>query len=115
MTLGDVALGTAGLVTLAAPGVLLAYRWRLPQPLLAGFIGSAVAVFGVVLGLQFFGLPLTTEVIRPIWGSFTIAAIALWWFGRMQSRAPFAELHPARQRSRRWLVAGPGLSGPSRR
>ena len=91
MTLGDVALGTAGLLTLVAPGVLLAYRWRLPQPLLAGFVGSAVTLFGVVLGLQFFGLPLTTEVIRPIWGSITIAAIALWWFGRLQTRAPFAE------------------------
>ena len=90
MTIGDVALGTAGLLTLAAPGVLLAYRWQLPQPLLAGFIGSAVALFGVVLGLQLAGQPLTTEVVRPIWGSFTIAAIALWWFGRMQTRTPFA-------------------------
>lgn len=91
MTLADIALGTAGLLTLIAPGALLAHRWRLPQPLLAGFIGSVVVLFAFLLGLQLAGQPLTTEVIRPIWGGFTIAAIVRWWFGRVQTRAPFGE------------------------
>ncbi len=85
----DLALGTASLIALLAPGTLLALRWRLPQPLLAGFVVSAVALFALVLALQVAGSPLAAEPLRLAWGGFTLGAGVFWWLGRMQTRSPF--------------------------
>ncbi len=79
MTFVDFFLGLIALAALLLPGWITARAARVPQPLLAGFIGSTVALVGVVLLLNAVGVSLTLTHGGAAW---LVLAIGAAWMGR---------------------------------
>jgi hypothetical protein len=72
----DLATGLAGLILLVAPGWMAARALGLPQPWLAGFIASALALFMLVFALDACGVSLTRGAVFGVW--LPITALAAW-------------------------------------
>ena len=72
----DLALGLAALAALVFPGWFAARAARVPQPLLAGFIGGVVALVALVLILDAFGLRIDRFNCGAAWLVLTLAALA---------------------------------------
>ncbi len=71
----DLFFGTLAVALLALPGWWIARAWRVPQPLLAGFLGGATAITNLVLVLDALHLPLSLAVVWCAWAGVTALAI----------------------------------------
>lgn len=91
MTVMDLLLGAAALGLLLLPGWIAARALQVPQPLLAGFIASMVALVGVILALGAAGVSLTFGHCGSAWLLLTLAT---GWLGRKAFR-PAPAVDPA--------------------
>jgi len=76
MIAADLLAGGAATGALVLPGWLVARRLRLPQPWLAGFIGGAVTLFGLVLAGDTAHVPLSPRFLFVTWATVTVVAAA---------------------------------------
>ncbi len=90
MIAADLLSGVAATGALVLPGWLVARRLRLAQPLLAGFIGGAVALFSLVLAGDAAHVALSPRNFFIGWGLLTAAAVAIAW--RRPATANSAEI-----------------------
>jgi len=75
MTALDLLLGSAAVGLLLFPGWRLARAWHVPQPLVAGFIGGAVAFMALVLALDTAHVRLSFATVGTAW--FVIIFVAI--------------------------------------
>jgi hypothetical protein len=85
MIVHDYALGMLALAALVAPGWMIARASRVPQPLLAGFIGGTVAMVAMLLALDALGVRLTVLSVGTVWLGGTAAAA---WLSRKKISQP---------------------------
>lgn len=81
----DILLGSIALAALLLPGWIAARAARVPQPLLAGFIASAVGLMSAVLALNACGVRLTFAHCAETW---LVVTLVIAWLGRRSLLAP---------------------------
>lgn len=108
----DFFTGLVALALLLLPGWLAARAARVPAPLLAGFVASAVALMSLVLLLNALGVRLTFGHCATGW---LVLTVLVAWLARKSLRAPnWANAAPPLARRDHWpllLVVVPALLG----
>jgi hypothetical protein len=79
MSAADLPLGVAATGALVLPGWLVARRLRLPAPLLAGFIGGTLLLFGLVLAGDAAHVALAPRHLGLAWIAVIALAVAATW------------------------------------
>lgn len=105
MNSSDLLTSLAAAGVLLQPGWLLAHAARIPLPALAGFFGSALALFSLVLLANAFGLPLTATTLGGPWLLFT--AVAFWVHGRRRGAGVTPGDHPTSAWANDWPLLLP--------
>ncbi|MSU24614.1 MAG: hypothetical protein EXS32_12430 [Opitutus sp.] len=90
MMAADLLAGSLGTAALLLPGWITARVWRVPQPVLAGFIGGAVALTSLVLALDTLHLRLSFASVGTTWLCLTLLAAAAAWRQHQLAPAPVA-------------------------
>lgn len=74
MILADLLRGSVATALVTLPGWLVARSWRVPLPVLAGFVGGTVALTNVILTLDALQVRFSTASVGGAWLSVTLAA-----------------------------------------
>src|SRR5471032_907322 len=92
MILADLLPGTLAVALLTLPGWWAARAWRMPQPVLAGFIAGAVVLTNLVVALDALHVRLSPGIIGGAWLGVVILAALITWRKKSPSAppAPFA-------------------------
>lgn len=110
MIAADLLLGTVALAALVLPGWMAARAARVPQPLLAGFVASAVGWTLLIQLLNAAGASLTFAHVGAAW---LVVTIGVAWFARSAARpapAGVAARFAWREHGGLWLVLVPAVA-----
>lgn len=92
MIAADLLTGSLGAVGLLLPGWIVARAWRVPQSLLAGFIGGVVAMTSLVLALDMLHVRLSLASVGTVWVFLTLLAAAAAWRQHRRASIPVAQV-----------------------